>query len=69
VDRVTGNTFQFLGMPALMGRGLLLRDAEPGAPPVFVLNYRVWKQDFNSDPHFIGKTFDLDGTRTTLDDL
>ena len=68
-DRVTGNTFQFLGMPALMGRGLLLRDAEPGAPPVFVLNYRVWKQDFNSDPHFIGKTFDLDGTRTTLDDL
>ncbi len=44
-DRVTGNAFQFLGMPALMGRVLLPQDAEPGAPPVFVLNYRVWKQD------------------------
>ncbi len=65
-DRVTRNAFQFLGMPALIGRGLLPGDAEPGAPPVFVLNYRVWKQDFNSDPHLIGKTFDLDGTPTTL---
>src|SRR6202012_5696576 len=42
-DRVTGNAFQFLGMPALIGRGRLPRDAEPDAPPVFVLNYRVWK--------------------------
>jgi predicted permease len=65
-DRVTGNTFQFLGMAALIGRGLLPRDAEPGAPPVFVLNYRVWKHDFNSDPNVIGKTFNLDGTPTTL---
>ena len=65
-DRVTGNTFQFLGMPALLGRGLLPRDAEPGAPPVFVLNYRVWKQDFNSDPGLVGKIFNLDGTPTTL---
>jgi predicted permease len=65
-DRVSGNAFELLGMPALMGRGLLPRDAEPGAPPVFVLNYRVWQQDFNSDPRLIGKTFDLDGTPTAL---
>ena len=65
-DRVTGNAFQFLGVSALFGRGLLPRDAEPGAPPVFVLNYRLWKRDFNSDPNIIGKIFDLDGTRTTL---
>ncbi len=65
-DRVTGDAFQLLGMPALIGRGLLPRDAEPGAPPVFVLNYRVWKQDLNSDPNLIGKTFNLDGTPTTL---
>jgi putative ABC transport system permease protein len=65
-DRLTGNAFQVLGMPALLGRGLLPRDATPGAPPVFVLNYRVWKQDFNSDPHVVGKTFELNGTPTTL---
>jgi predicted permease len=65
-DRLTGNAFQVLGMPALLGRGLLPRDAVPGAPPVFVLNYRVWTQDFNSNPGVIGKTFELNGTPTTL---
>ena len=65
-DRLTGNAFQVLGMPALIGRGLLPRDAAPGAPPVFVLNYRVWKQDFNSDPRVLGKIFELNGTPTTL---
>jgi hypothetical protein len=37
-DTVTGNTFQFLGVPALLGRGILPSDAQPGAPPVFVLS-------------------------------
>jgi hypothetical protein len=41
-DRVTGNTFEFLGVAPLLGRGILPSDALPGAPPVFVLNYRVW---------------------------
>ncbi len=65
-DRLTGNAFQVLGMPALLGRTLYPGDAAPGAPPVFVLNYRVWKQDFNSDPQVIGKVFELNGTPTTL---
>ena len=65
-DRLTGNAFQVLGMPALIGRGLLPRDAVPGAPPVFVLNYRVWRQDFNADPKVIGRTFELNGMPTTL---
>ncbi len=65
-DRLTGNAFPMLGMPAMIGRGLLPRDATPGAPPVFVLNYRVWTTDFNADPHVVGKTFDLNGTPTTL---
>src|SRR5438270_8366448 len=39
--RVTGNTFQFLGVPALVGRVATPEDAKPGAPPVFVLSYKV----------------------------
>ena len=39
---VTPNTFQFLGVPALLGRGLTPEDAKPGAPPVFVLAYKAW---------------------------
>jgi putative ABC transport system permease protein len=65
-DRLTGNAFAVLGMPALFGRGLLPRDALPSAPPVFVLNFRAWVKDFNSDPSVIGKTFELNGTPTTL---
>src|SRR5213594_2429993 len=34
---VTPNTFRFLGVPALVGRGLLPEDAKAGAPPVFVM--------------------------------
>jgi hypothetical protein len=36
-DLVTGNTFDFLGVKPLFGRGLLPSDAHPGAAPVFVL--------------------------------
>src|SRR5262252_232397 len=38
---VTPNTFQFLGVPALLGRGLMPEDAKPAAPPVFVLAYKA----------------------------
>src|ERR1700722_16858302 len=37
---VTGNTFEFLGIPPLLGRAITRDDAKPGAPPVFVLSYK-----------------------------
>src|ERR1022692_5117159 len=36
---VVPNTFEFLGMPALLGRVMEPADYMPGAPPVFVLRY------------------------------
>ena len=65
-DLVTGNTFEFLGVPPLLGRGILPSDAEPGAPPVFVLSYKVWVKRFGQDPAILGKTFLLNNTPTTL---
>jgi len=41
-DVITGNAFQMLGIPALLGRGIQPADAQPGASPVFVLSYKVW---------------------------
>ncbi len=64
--RVTGNTFQFLGVPALLGRVARPDDAKPGAPPVFVLSYKVWQSRFAGDASIIGKGFTLDGTTRTL---
>ena len=63
---VTPNTFQFLGVPALLGRGLMPEDAKPAAPPVFVLAYKAWAGRFNRDPQILGRTFVLNGVPRTL---
>jgi putative ABC transport system permease protein len=63
---VTPNTFQFLGVPALVGRGLLPEDAKPGAPPVFVMAHKLWLRQFNLDATILGQSFVLNGVPTTL---
>lgn len=63
---VTPNTFQFLQVPALMGRGIVPDDARPGAPPVFVMAYKLWSGRFFRDPSILGRVYVLNGTPTTL---
>jgi putative ABC transport system permease protein len=63
---VTPNTFNFLGVPAQLGRGITPDDARPGAPPVFVMAHKLWATRFNLDPSVLGKTFTLNGKPTTL---
>jgi len=63
---VTPGTFEFLGMPALLGRVMQPADYEPGAPPVFVLRYKTWVKSFGSDPAIVNKTFVLNGVSRTL---
>ncbi len=53
---VTPGTFEFLGMPALLGRVMQPADYEPGAPPVFVLRYKVWVKEFGAEPKILNKT-------------
>ena len=65
-SRVTGNMFQFLGVPALAGRVLTPEDARPGAPPVFVMAYKMWLAHYNLDPQILGRSFTLNGVPTTL---
>ena len=63
---VTGNTFDFLGLPPLLGRAITPEDAKPGAPPTFVLSYKAWRKKFAMDPNILGKTYTLNGQPTTL---
>src|SRR5262249_38805606 len=63
---VNPGTFEFLGMPALLGRVMEPADYEPGAPPVFVLRYKVWMKNFGADPAIINKTFVLNDVPRTL---
>jgi len=63
---VTPGTFEFMGMPALLGRVMQSADYEPGAPPVFVLRYKTWVKKFAGDPSIVNKTFVLNDTPRTL---
>ena len=64
--RVTGNAFTFYGVSALLGRGILPEDEKPGAESAFVISYDAWKNEFNSDPLVIGKTFIVSEEPRTL---
>jgi putative ABC transport system permease protein len=63
---VSGNLFQFLGVPAVAGRTLTPEDAKPGAPPTFVMSHKAWMKNFYGDPSIVGRTFVLNGISTTL---
>ena len=58
---VTSNTFEYMGVPAALGRGLIPSDAEFGKDPqpVAVLGYKFWKRHFNGDRGVIGQTLQL----------
>jgi putative ABC transport system permease protein len=64
--KATGNTFQVLGLPPLMGRTFTPADAEPGAPPVVVLRLKAWQGKFGGDPKIVGQTLVLNGRPTTV---
>ncbi len=58
---LTSNGFNFLGVPAALGRGLQPSDALDGKDPqpVVVLGYKFWQRHFNADPAVIGKTMQM----------
>jgi len=64
--KTTGNTFQMLGLPPLIGRTFTPADAEPGAPPVVVLRHKAWQGKFGGDPKIVGRTLVLNGQPTTV---
>lgn len=63
---VTPNTFQFLGVPAQIGRSITPDDAKSGAPPVFVMAHKLWVRRFHGDPSILGRSFTLNGNEATL---
>jgi putative ABC transport system permease protein len=58
----TGNAFQFLGMPAMLGRYFLPSDVPDNQDPqpVAVVSYEFWQRHYNSDPNIVGKAIQLD---------
>jgi predicted permease len=66
-EKVSGNFFDVLGIPATLGRTLTPDDDRPGQPQaVAVLSYGFWQRRFGLDPAVIGKTILLEDTAFTL---
>lgn len=65
---LTPNGFNFLGVPAWRGRGLVPSDAVEGGTtqPVAVLSYRFWRRHFNSNPAVLGQTLQMDIKNYTI---
>jgi putative ABC transport system permease protein len=56
---VSANYFELFGVQPLLGRTFLPDDEMLGAPPVLLLSYEYWKNNFGADPGIVGKTFDM----------
>src|SRR5262249_10912871 len=66
--RVSGNAFNFLGVPPLLGRTIQPSDIRAnGEPePVTVLSFKRWQRLFNGDPNVLGKTLRLNDEVYTI---
>jgi predicted permease len=63
---VSGNYFTMFGIRAYAGRLLAADDDRAGAPLVAVMSYRLWQQQYGSDPSVIGGSFSLDQKSFTV---
>ncbi|HEV2425608.1 MAG TPA: ABC transporter permease [Terriglobia bacterium] len=57
---VSGNYFTMFGLNAYAGRLLTADDDRPGAPPVAVMSYRLWRERYGADPAVVGSVFNVD---------
>jgi putative ABC transport system permease protein len=66
-NHCTLNTFDIMGVPALIGRTPAVSDGATGAEPVAVLGYKFWQREFGGDLSVIGRKLHLnDKVRTVI---
>jgi len=65
-EYISGNYFSTLGVGAFIGRPILPSDDQPASPPVAMLSYRAWQQQYGSDPRIVGSSFMVDGHPFTI---
>jgi putative ABC transport system permease protein len=57
---VSANFFDLLRVRPILGRGFLAGENETGKHKVAVLEHRLWRERFASDPGVVGQTIQLD---------
>src|SRR5215471_5677707 len=57
--RVSADFFTTLGVSPFLGRLFVEEDDRPGASRVVILNHRLWRERFYSDPTIVGRVISL----------
>lgn len=65
-EMVSASYFPVLGVGAAIGRPILERDLEAGAPNVVALSHAFWQRHFGGDPSVVGRTLSLNGESFTV---
>ncbi|MGB9464826.1 MAG: ABC transporter permease [Candidatus Acidiferrum sp.] len=63
---VSGDYFSTLGVSAVLGRVLQPSDDMPGAPPVCVINHRLWRQRYDESTSVLGRTIRVNGNEFVI---
>lgn len=63
---VTSGFFDLLGVQAVVGRTLAPDDFTPGAPPVAVISYRLWRGAFGGEVNVLGRTVERGAGQFTV---
>src|SRR5579859_563192 len=66
MQRASSGIFNMMHIPPVLGRGFLPGDDKPGAPPVLLLGYGVWKERYGSSPAVIGQAVRVNEQPATI---
>jgi putative ABC transport system permease protein len=66
LEHATAGIFSMLHTSAVLGRGFVAGDEKPGADPVLVIGYGVWKDRYGSAPNIIGRSVRVNGQPATI---
>src|SRR6266568_5764201 len=66
LQRATSGIFSMLHTKAILGRGFVSGDEKPGADPVLVIGYGIWKDRYGSAPTVIGRQVRVNSQPATI---
>ena len=66
MERASSGIFEMLHVHPALGRGFLPGDDKPGAAPVVLLGYGVWKDRYGSSPDVIGRAVRVNEKPATI---
>jgi putative ABC transport system permease protein len=65
-EYVSGNFFRTFGVLAWRGRLFTDADDQEGSPPVAVMSFRTWQENYGSDPSVVGAAYQINGHPFTM---